>query len=332
MTGKRFQLFVSSTFEDLKEERKTIQEAILRLDHFPAGMEGFPAADDSAWELIKQVIDDSDYYLLIIAGRYGSQDDQGTSYTEKEYNYALASEKPVIAFIHGDPNSLPHAYVERSEVDREKLKAFVQRVKFKHHCKFWKDKHELQVSIYPAIQQLIKSKPALGWTRQADGPSVDELNRRLVELQSKYDACRAELDAVRERAVSFDQVLSGELTIDYEVVWQNQSVESKSVVLTWMEVFMKLAEGFQDGLVRAHSIDVSFLPTPLHGSIHTDGAASEKIIAHLFTAGVINSFHRDYVENQPSGRSRHHNEVVWTLTELGKKLYYAHIAKSQVVA
>jgi hypothetical protein len=230
--------------------------------------------------------------ILTIAGRYGSQDDQGTSYTEKEYNYALASEKPVIAFIHGDPNSLPHAHVERSEIDREKLKAFVQRVKSKHHCKFWKDKHELQASIYPTIQQLIKSKPALGWTRQADGPSVDELNRRLVELQSKYDGCKAELDAVKERAVSFDQVLSGELTIDYKVVWKNQSVESKSVVLTWMEVFMKLAEGFKEGWVYTNFIVGSVLSEPVHGSIRTDGVANEKIIAHLFTAGVINSFHR----------------------------------------
>ena len=112
MTEKRFQIFVSSTFEDLKDERKTMQEAILRLDHFPDGMGGFPATDDSAWELIKQVIDDTDYYLLIIAGRYGSQDDQGISYTEKEYNYAVASQKPVIAFIHADPNSLLHANVE----------------------------------------------------------------------------------------------------------------------------------------------------------------------------------------------------------------------------
>jgi Domain of unknown function (DUF4062) len=35
-------------------------------------MELFPAANDDQWTLIQRVIDDCDYYLIIIAGRYGS--------------------------------------------------------------------------------------------------------------------------------------------------------------------------------------------------------------------------------------------------------------------
>jgi hypothetical protein len=72
---KRYQVFVSSTFTDLKDERQAVLKAILELDHMPAGMELFPATDDSAWQLIKDVIDTSDYYALIIGGRYGSLDE-----------------------------------------------------------------------------------------------------------------------------------------------------------------------------------------------------------------------------------------------------------------
>ena len=81
---KRFQVFVSSTFQDLIEERKAVMQALLFLDCIPAGMELFPASDDDQWTLIKSVIDDSDYYLVIIAGRYGSVDVAGVGYTEKE--------------------------------------------------------------------------------------------------------------------------------------------------------------------------------------------------------------------------------------------------------
>ncbi len=78
-------------------------QALLFLDCIPAGMEPFPASDDDQWTLIKSVIDDSDYYLVIIAGRYGSVDVAGVGYTEKEYDYAVSIGKPVIGFLHQDP-------------------------------------------------------------------------------------------------------------------------------------------------------------------------------------------------------------------------------------
>lgn len=86
--NKRYQVFVSSTFADLKEERAKVIQTIMELDYIPAGMEIFPAIDEEQFEFIKKVIDDCDYYLLIIGGRYGSLSDDRISYTEKEYDYA----------------------------------------------------------------------------------------------------------------------------------------------------------------------------------------------------------------------------------------------------
>ena len=40
-------------------------------------MELFPAADEEQLNFIKRVIDDCDYYLLIVGGRYGSTDPKG---------------------------------------------------------------------------------------------------------------------------------------------------------------------------------------------------------------------------------------------------------------
>ncbi|MGV4033752.1 DUF4062 domain-containing protein [Citrobacter freundii] len=80
---KRYQVFVSSTFTDLEEERKHVIQTLMEMDCIPAGMELFPAIDEGQWEFIKKVIDDCDYYLLIIGGRYGSVAEDGLSYTEK---------------------------------------------------------------------------------------------------------------------------------------------------------------------------------------------------------------------------------------------------------
>lgn len=42
--NKKYQVFVSSTYEDLKNERQEIVEAILDAGHIPAGMEIFGGA------------------------------------------------------------------------------------------------------------------------------------------------------------------------------------------------------------------------------------------------------------------------------------------------
>jgi len=91
---KRYQVFISSTFVDLIDERQAVLKSILEMDHMPAGMELFPATDDTAWNLIKDVIDASDYYVLIVGGRYGSLDEEGLGYTEKEYKYAVSTKNP----------------------------------------------------------------------------------------------------------------------------------------------------------------------------------------------------------------------------------------------
>ncbi|WP_226914286.1 MULTISPECIES: DUF4062 domain-containing protein, partial [Psychrobacter] len=93
---KRYQVFVSSTFADLKNERSNVIQTLMEMDCIPAGMELFPALDEEQFEFIKKVIDDSDYYLLIIGGRYGSLSNEGISYTEMEYDYAISQGVKVI--------------------------------------------------------------------------------------------------------------------------------------------------------------------------------------------------------------------------------------------
>ncbi len=87
---KKLQVFVSSTYLDLREERQAAVEAILKAGHIPAGMELFTAGSDSQLDTIQRWIDESDVYMLILGGRYGSLDPKtALSYTELEYDYAV---------------------------------------------------------------------------------------------------------------------------------------------------------------------------------------------------------------------------------------------------
>src|SRR5438093_1394552 len=76
---KRYQVFVSSTYRDLIDERQHVIRALLELDCMPCGMEFFPARNEEVWEAIKELISACDYYVVIVGGKYGSANDIATS-------------------------------------------------------------------------------------------------------------------------------------------------------------------------------------------------------------------------------------------------------------
>lgn len=131
--NKKYQVFISSTYEDLKEARRKVQDAILSMYHFPVGMELFSAADEEQWEIIKETIDSTDYYVLILGQRYGSVmkdgEDIGISYTEKEFRYAVQKGIPVLAFIIDDSAPVIKDYIETDNDKIKKLNAFKDTVK-----------------------------------------------------------------------------------------------------------------------------------------------------------------------------------------------------------
>src|SRR5437764_4698485 len=96
---RRYQVFVSSTYEDLLEERRHVIQALLETRCIPVGMELFPASTEEKWALIKRLIDDCDYFIVIVAGMYGrSPAGDGPSYTEMEFDYAVQRGMKPIGF------------------------------------------------------------------------------------------------------------------------------------------------------------------------------------------------------------------------------------------
>lgn len=163
---KRYQVFVSSTKEDLEEERQEITKALLESNCIPAGMELFPAADESSWKIIKKTIEESDYYLLVIGGRYGTvPKNSKKSYTEMEFDYAKSINKPILAFIHPDTSQLIAAKVEKTGKGQNKLKSFVKKVKENRNVMFWRNKTELISGIKTSIASAVATTPTSGWIR-----------------------------------------------------------------------------------------------------------------------------------------------------------------------
>lgn len=158
---KKYQIFVSSTFKDLKEERNIAINTIMQLGHIPAGMELFSSTGSTQFETIKPIIRESDYYLLIIGGKYGSiNKETGLSYTEMEYDYAVKNNKRVIAFVYDDPENLPLLLRENTDRSKKKFFRFRKKVLDDRLRKMWHDKIDLAQSIATSISVVTNQYPA----------------------------------------------------------------------------------------------------------------------------------------------------------------------------
>jgi hypothetical protein len=124
-----------------------------------------PAIDEEQFNFIKRVIDDCDYYILIIGGRYGTLSEDGISYTEKEFDYAIEKGIKVIAFIHENPDAIPLGKSEKKESLREKLSQFRTKVSTNRLVKFWNTAEELPGLVALSLSKTISLYPAVGWVR-----------------------------------------------------------------------------------------------------------------------------------------------------------------------
>lgn len=235
---KRYQVFVSSTYKDLQEERRQVMQALLELDCIPAGMELFPAADDDQWSLIKQVIDDCDYYLAILGGRYGSTGKDGKSYTQMEYEYAVSKNKPVIAFLHKDPGKIPSEKSEETPEGKRGLAAFRKLAENKM-CKGWDTPEALGSVVSRSIVKLMKSRPAVGWVR-ADLVPDETASKEILTLKKKIEQLQGELESARTSVpTGTSDLAQGDEPVDLAFLLRAKGATptEHSVKTTWNEVF-----------------------------------------------------------------------------------------------
>lgn len=305
-------------------------QALLELDCIPSGMELFPAADDDQWNLIKQVIDDCDYYVVIIGGRYGSVGKGGKSYTQMEYEYAVSKGKPVLAFLHKSPGTIAADKSEESSEGRSKLKAFRELAE-KKMCKYWSSPEELGSVVSRSVVKLMKSKPAVGWVR-ADLVPDETASKEILKLKKQLEDLQHELESTRNAAPPGTSDLAQgddplELTFrstfrEVEGGVSRARQKEHQVATTWSEVFSvisppmidKASEQQLSGALREHFnkrdrlVDPQALPYGLALS-NTD---LQKLKLQFRALGLITK--------DTSQKSLKDTSTYWTLTPYGDSL------------
>ncbi|NRF71866.1 DUF4062 domain-containing protein [Aquincola sp. S2] len=221
---KRYQVFLSSTFRDLESERLEVMRALLELDCFPCGMEYFPASNDDQWSFIKDLIDQCDYYIVVVAGRYGSVDAAGISFTEREYRYALEKEIPVLGFVHADPGQIPQGKSELDSEGQRRLAEFRALVQTRL-CKDWTTAANLGAVVSRSLTQLIRRSPRPGWVR-ADHLAGPEAAEEIVRLRQLNDQLTHNLGRLAvSRPIGSESLAQGadEVELAYTVTLSERS-------------------------------------------------------------------------------------------------------------
>lgn len=204
---KKLQVFVSSTYIDLIEERQAAVEAILDAGHIPAGMELFKAGNESQLKTIYRWIDESDVYMLILGGRYGSiEPKSGKSYTQLEYEYALSKNIPVFAvilnqsFLTDKINSLGLSNtIEQKAPDKYQIFKSMVMSKIIREVDDCKD---IKLSVHSTLNEFLNEYDLIGWVHGNNENDTiqllkdnnalikenNSLNKQIQKLQEQLNA------------------------------------------------------------------------------------------------------------------------------------------------
>lgn len=329
-----FQVFVSSTFTDLQEERRLASNNLAKAGYFSAGMELFPAADQDQFEYIKRIIDRSDYYVVITAGRYGSLASDGLSYTEKECDYAMSRSIPVLAFLHENPGSLPADKCEKTNAGRAHLSRFNEKLKTGRMVDFWSNRDELCTKIVIAVANQANLKPGLGWVR-GDNAIDPKFLQEIERLRSENADLKAAIaKASGSLTVDFDPSVKGPDTpLSVRLIEKNTpnggklKEEIHPIETTFKEVFLSIYEelcrGSTETLISgaiAKAVGRSLSPHPNRQSITVDYEDYLTIRNQFEALGLIE------LNSTPGLQLGARNRLVWIITDKGRRYFASNSA------
>ena len=148
--ARKYQVFISSTFQDLKEARAEAIIGVSMCRHIPVALDDFPPAHNDAIDVIRREIEASQVYVLILGARYGSVEaGKDIGYVEREYDLALERAKHgemrfLVFVLNSDEVATERRNLDATiEADRieighhDKLKAFHAKVTANRFCKPW---------------------------------------------------------------------------------------------------------------------------------------------------------------------------------------------------
>lgn len=151
-------VFISSTFIDLKEERKKVWDTLEKFDVTVKGMEQFGARKTTPLATCISEVEQSDIYVGIIGMRYGSEEtNSGKSYSQLEYEKAVEQNKEILIYLIDEENSsVTPNLIQYDKI--QKLNNFKAILKDKHTIDTFSNPQDLVTKLQRKFKELLTPK------------------------------------------------------------------------------------------------------------------------------------------------------------------------------
>ncbi len=186
MLDKRYQVFISTSGSEMQPERIVVSQTLVGMGFFSWGLEQRTPLSTT---FARRQIDDCDYVVVILGSQYGEQSVSGVGYMHLEYIYAVTKQKPIIAFIHEDPDSRDESLHDEKPELREKFKEFRKIIMQEVDQIFtYRTMRDLELAVRLNMSQILERYPVLGWVRpqntQALHDEIEALKAKIVQLET----------------------------------------------------------------------------------------------------------------------------------------------------
>lgn len=178
----RFRVFVSSVQSEFAAERQVLkdyfrEDPLLQRFFKLFLFEDVPASDRRLDDVYLSKVDSSDIYVGLLGWGYGSEDEDGVSPTEREYN--RASERGIhrLVFVKGGEDGARHP----------KTRALINKVQAALVRRRYETTTELKAAVYASLVEFLENRNAVYRGRFDEAPcedaTLDDLDRqRMVQF------------------------------------------------------------------------------------------------------------------------------------------------------
>lgn len=190
---KKYLVYISSSPEDLKTERRDLVKVVTEIGAVPVSMDAFDISDKKDQRLIRKAIEECDYFLNLTAHKCGPL--LGKTFAQEwEFSWAEKCGVPVVALVIDEKARWKASKKEQSPELVKALDAFKKRL-LVHSSETWTSQADLRQKAQGLLIRTMNLNPRQGWVPGAEAidPSVaNELARLMLENENLKNQIRME--------------------------------------------------------------------------------------------------------------------------------------------
>ncbi len=187
MLDKRYQVFITTSGSEMQPERIVLSQTLVGMGFFSWGLEQRTPLSTA---FARRQIDDCDYVVILLGSQYGEQSVSGVGYMHLEYIYAVTKQKPVIVFMHSDPEARDPSLHDATPQLREKFQEFRKLLQTDVDQVFsYRTLRDLEMAVRLNMPQMLERYPVTGWVRPQNSQSlhdeIDQLKAKNRQLEAE---------------------------------------------------------------------------------------------------------------------------------------------------